>query len=125
MSEAKELFTLYRADPTSVAKVTSEMRAYGKDSDGQDVWRNTHFPDIADAWERVLDESHAGARLAADAVESARAELERREKRLVEASLTYHKARENYHAFVKEHYPDTYRKVDRPTHPSQRKPSAD
>jgi hypothetical protein len=125
MTESKEPFTLYRADPTSVAKVTSETRAYGKDSDGQNVWQNTHFPDIADAWERVLDESAAGARLAADAVESARAKLEKEEKRLVEASLTYHKARENYHAFVREHYPDKAGRVDRPTHPGNRpKPSA-
>lgn len=72
------------------------------DADGERIFVNTHFLELADAWERHIAEHRSGLSLAASDVRYEREKLAGLEKKLVEASLIYDAALKAFEKFRSE-----------------------
>lgn len=83
-------------------EVEAEKPCYPNvDSAGDQIFDNSHFLSLADAWTRHLAEHVAGFRLAGDAVEARRAGMVKLEQHLLEASLMYNAALKRHAEFEK------------------------
>lgn len=57
------------------------------DADGEEIFENTHFLNVDEAWEKLLIETAAGVSLNAMSVIRIRKDLAEMEKKLVDATL--------------------------------------
>lgn len=74
----------------SPVEVEAEIPSYPHcDSNGDSIYKNTHFLNAEEAWEKHLAEHRAGLSISASRVKQSRDELSRRERELCDAALFY------------------------------------
>jgi hypothetical protein len=89
-----ELTKMYKVvySKSEPVEVFAEIPLYPHcDSEGNQIFDNTHFTSLDAAWKKTIAEHRAGMSLAATRVQDLRDQLKNAESRLVEAAL-FHEA---------------------------------
>lgn len=82
--------------------VAAEIPSYPHhDSEGTQIFENTHFLNLEDAWQKHMAEHKAGVILAARTVERLRAELRKAESSAADAAIAFRAAEWEFERRVK------------------------
>lgn len=83
-------------------EVEAEALRYGlKDSTGHDVYANTHFETLAEAWKRHVQEHEAGEQMACRNLREAERDLARCKDELIAECLKAIAAREAHRKYLR------------------------